>query len=53
MKENWIVEGMDGNAWLLFDENSETEAGAPYVKVYGSKEAADDVAARLNKGQPQ
>lgn len=51
MNEHWIVDGKDGPAWLLFDENA-LEHGAPFVKVYGAKEAAEDIAKRLNAGQP-
>jgi hypothetical protein len=49
--EHWIVDGRDGKAWLLFDENAEQDA--PFIKFHGSHEAAQEVARRLNEAQPK
>lgn len=50
--EHWTVDdARDGGAWLLYDESAEQDA--PFIKFHGSREAALEVARRLNEAQPK
>ncbi|QYY33667.1 hypothetical protein K2O51_30945 (plasmid) [Cupriavidus pinatubonensis] len=44
--EHWIVDGKDGNGWLLIDEASAD--ASKFGRAYGSEELAHFVAASLN-----
>lgn len=51
--ENWVVDPVrDGKTFLIYDDNAGDDAR--FIRVHGgSQEDADEIARRMNEGQPK